>query len=223
MKRMMKDWLMALAFGVLVFFAIQLLQPKPEIPDEAPDFQVKTLDGEPVQLGQLKGRTVVLNFWATWCGPCKQEVPAFARFAQANPDVPVLGLSVDTVSPSKVRRIAREWGINYPIALASGSLQAAVRHLDTTDDCGGRTRRSGQGHPCRRHERASAEQRDSRLIIERRESLVEGPRPDPAGERPGVRFATDSRHAGSPPRPSSRACRTDYVRPPSRSPSAAAA
>ena len=134
MKRMMKDWLMALAFGVFVFFAIQWLQPKPEIPDEAPDFQIKTLDGEPIQLSQLKGRTVVLNFWATWCGPCRQEVPAFARFAQANPDVPVLGLSVDTVSPSKVRRISRDWGINYPIAMAPGSLQAAydISTLPTT-------------------------------------------------------------------------------------------
>ena len=134
MKRMMKDWLMALAFGVLVFFAIQWLQPKPEIPDEAPDFQIKTLDGEPIQLSQLKGRTVVLNFWATWCGPCRQEVPAFARFAQANPHVPVLGLSVDTVSPSKVRRISRDWGINYPIAMAPSSLQAAydISTLPTT-------------------------------------------------------------------------------------------
>ena len=134
MKRMMKDWLMALAFGVLVFFAIQWLQPKPEIPDEAPDFKVKTLDGEPIQLSQLKGRTVVLNFWATWCAPCRQAVPAFARFAQANPDVPVLGLSVDTVSPSKVRRISRDWGINYPIARAPSSLQAAydISTLPTT-------------------------------------------------------------------------------------------
>ncbi len=134
MKRMLKDWLVALAFGVLVFFAIQWLQPKPQIPDQAPDFQVTTLDGEPVQLSKLRGRTVVLNFWATWCGPCQQEVPAFARFAQANPDIPVIGLSVDTISPAKVRRITRDWGINYPIAMAPSALQATydISTLPTT-------------------------------------------------------------------------------------------
>ena len=55
---------------------------------------------------------------------------------------------MDTVAPSKIRRIAREWGINYPIALASSSLQAQYDILDAADDGRDRTRRSGQGHPC---------------------------------------------------------------------------
>ena len=95
MKRMMKDWLMALSFGVLVFFAIQWLQPKPEIPDEAPDFQVKTLDGEPVQLSQLRGRTVVLNFWATWCGPCQKIAPLFQRLAATYDGADFVKVDVD--------------------------------------------------------------------------------------------------------------------------------
>ena len=123
MRRMLKDWAMALSLGALVFFAIQYLQPKPEIPDEAPDFTVTTLDGDSFELSAMRGRVVVLNFWATWCGPCKSEVPAFTRFAAAYPEVPVIGLSVDREPPSKVRRIAAKWGINYPIAMAGAQLQ----------------------------------------------------------------------------------------------------
>jgi cytochrome c biogenesis protein CcmG, thiol:disulfide interchange protein DsbE len=123
MRRMVKDWLMALSIGALVFFAIQWLQPKPEIPDQAPDFQVTTFGGDTVSLSALRGKTVVLNFWATWCGPCKSEAPAFSRFAQAHPEIPVIGLSVDSGSPSAVRATAKQWDIRYPVAMAGAQLQ----------------------------------------------------------------------------------------------------
>jgi thiol-disulfide isomerase/thioredoxin len=122
-KRMIKDWAVALSLGMVVFFGIQWLQPKPTIPEIAPDFTVKTIDGDSITLSDLRGKTVVLNFWATWCGPCRSEIPAFSRFSKAHPDVPVLGLSVDQGSPAKVRHTVREWGIEYPVAIISGALQ----------------------------------------------------------------------------------------------------
>jgi len=122
-KRMIKDWAVALSLGMLVFLGIQWLQPKPSIPEIAPDFTVKTIDGDSITLSDLRGKPVVLNFWATWCGPCRSEIPAFSRFSKAHPEVPVLGLSVDQGPSAKVKRTVREWGIHYPVAIISGALQ----------------------------------------------------------------------------------------------------
>jgi thiol-disulfide isomerase/thioredoxin len=134
MKRMLKDWTIALLLGAAVFMGIRLLQPKPNLPDVAPTFTVETLDGDTIDLANLRGRPVVLNFWATWCGPCRAEIPAFSRFAQNHPEIPVIGLSVDTVSTSKVRAISKKWGIAYPIAMASPTLQQTydISTLPTT-------------------------------------------------------------------------------------------
>jgi len=134
MKRMLKDWAVALCIGAIVFSAIQWLQPKPVIPDEAPDFRVTTIDGDVIHLAALRGRTVVINFWATWCGPCRTEAPAFSRFAQSHPEIPVIGLAVDSGSAAQVRRAVRDWNITFPVALADAKIQRSydVSTLPTT-------------------------------------------------------------------------------------------
>jgi len=134
MKRLLKDWALALSMGVAIFLVIQWLQPKPKLPEIAPNFEVKTVDGESISLNGLRGKTVVLNFWATWCGPCKQEAPAFNRFHKKHPDVPVIGLAVDSGSASKVKRTAQQWGIAYAVALADIDLQRTydISTLPTT-------------------------------------------------------------------------------------------
>ena len=110
-----------LAIVMLVGLAVVGRARAPRLPEVAPEFALTDVDGRQVNLSDFRGQTVVLNFWATWCGPCRAEAPTFAAFAQANPDVPVLGLAVDG-PPNKVRRVAQELGMDYRIVSADASV-----------------------------------------------------------------------------------------------------
>jgi cytochrome c biogenesis protein CcmG/thiol:disulfide interchange protein DsbE len=79
----------------------------------APDFALVDLDGAPVQLSALRGTPVVLNFWATWCMPCKAEHPLLVAAARARPDVRFFGV-VYGDQPDAVRRYLAKAGTSYP-------------------------------------------------------------------------------------------------------------
>lgn len=104
---------------------------------EAPDFQLPDLAGHPVSLSDLSGNLVVLNFWATWCGPCIEEMPALERMAKrfAGRGLRVLAVSLDVGAPEEVAEFARGYGWNLPILLdplsTVGDLYA-VRVMPTT-------------------------------------------------------------------------------------------
>lgn len=98
----------------------------PDLPEQAPAFTLLDLDGTPVSLEAFAGQTVVLNFWATWCGPCRLEAPWFASFADAHPDVAVLGIAVDG-TPPQLRAAGKRLGITYPILVADRATLAAYQ------------------------------------------------------------------------------------------------
>lgn len=84
------------------------------------DFTLKDLDGKPVSLASYKGKVVLLNFWATWCGPCKAEIPGFVELQEKYKDqLVIVGFSVDDPA-DKAKAFAAEYKMNYPILLGEG-------------------------------------------------------------------------------------------------------
>jgi peroxiredoxin len=92
--------------------------------EPAPDFVVETLDGETVRLSELRGQVVLINFWATWCLPCRVEMPGFQRVWEdyADRGFTIVGLSVDQGVRSDVHRWVDQRGLTFPIAFAPGSV-----------------------------------------------------------------------------------------------------
>jgi cytochrome c biogenesis protein CcmG/thiol:disulfide interchange protein DsbE len=85
------------------------------------DFTLKDMHGNDVDLADFRGRPLIVNFWATWCAPCKHEIPAFIDLVEKYRDqgLTILGVSVDD-PPEDLLLFAEEYGINYPILVGLG-------------------------------------------------------------------------------------------------------
>jgi len=85
------------------------------------DFVLKDMNGKDVRFADYKGKVVLLNFWATWCGPCKYEIPAFVELQEKYRDkgVAFLGFSVDD-PVEKLKPFAQQYRMNYPVLVGDG-------------------------------------------------------------------------------------------------------
>ena len=84
------------------------------------DFTLKDLEGKDVSLASFKGKVVLLNFWATWCGPCKAEIPGFVELQDKYRDkLTIIGYSVDDTA-ELAKKYAAQYKMNYPIVLGEG-------------------------------------------------------------------------------------------------------
>jgi peroxiredoxin len=97
----------------------------------APDFTLTSLDGKTVKLSDLKGKAVVLNFWATWCAPCKIEVPWLVDLQkQYGPQgLEIIGVAMDEGGKEEVAEFAKEMNINYTIALGDDKISEAYGNV----------------------------------------------------------------------------------------------
>lgn len=104
---------------------------------DAPDFTLQTMEGNTFTLSDHEGKIVVLNFWATWCAPCRKEIPDFMELHKELNDDGVLfaGVSLDEEGWEKVRPYANDMGINYPIMVDDGNVSrqyGPIRAIPTT-------------------------------------------------------------------------------------------
>jgi len=94
-------------------------------PDPAPDFQVKDLDGKDLSLAAYKGKVILLNFWATWCGPCRAEIPGLIDLQNKYKDqLQIIGMDIDD-EESDVRDVMKNESVNYPVAITPGPIRMA--------------------------------------------------------------------------------------------------
>ena len=93
-------------------------------PDPAPAFELKTLEGKPLSVAEYKGKVILLNFWATWCGPCRAEIPDLIELQNKYKDqLQIIGLLVDDDDEEAAKKFVADSDINYPVALASDEVR----------------------------------------------------------------------------------------------------
>jgi thiol-disulfide isomerase/thioredoxin len=103
----------------------------------APDFELKTLEGKPLRLSDYRGKAVLLNFWATWCGPCKIEMPWFVDLQKkyGPQGLQIVGVAMEDTDVADIKKFTQEMGVNYPVARgreAVGEAYGGVMGLPTS-------------------------------------------------------------------------------------------
>jgi peroxiredoxin len=134
------------AVALMLFAGVRMARPKagtvkPKAVGKngsvAPDFELRSLDGKQVRLSDYRGKAVLLNFWATWCAPCKIEMPWFVDLQKqyAPQGLQVIGVAMDDSGDEAIGKFAKEMGVNYPVLIgkeAVGDAYGGVEFLPTT-------------------------------------------------------------------------------------------
>ena len=134
------------AVALMLFAGVRMARPRASVVklktvgkngSVAPDFELQNLEGKPVRLSDFHGKAVLLNFWATWCAPCKIEMPWFVDLQKqyAAQGLQVIGVAMDDSGTETVAKFAKQMGVNYPVLIgkeAVGDAYGGVEFLPTT-------------------------------------------------------------------------------------------
>jgi DsbE subfamily thiol:disulfide oxidoreductase len=98
----------------------------------APTWKLQSLDGKSVRFDDFKGKVVILDFWATWCGPCREEIPGLIDLQKKyeKQGLAVVGISLDDGDAEVVKAFVRKLGMNYPVLLGDDKVQQAFGGID---------------------------------------------------------------------------------------------
>src|SRR5262249_51447765 len=101
------------------------------MPKQAPDFTLKDSHGQVVRLSDFRGKVVLLDFWATWCGPCRMTIPELNALAKKYQDqgVVVLGVSLDEKGWPAIKNFTKRQAIDYTVVLSTPEVQKAYDNL----------------------------------------------------------------------------------------------
>ena len=112
----------AVVVAAMLYLGLHMAaRPRPHLAQAtlAPDFTLESLDGKTVRLSDLRGKAVLLNFWATWCTPCKIEMPWFVELQSeyGAQGLQIVGVAMDDASKEDIAKFAKDMGVNYPILI----------------------------------------------------------------------------------------------------------
>jgi cytochrome c biogenesis protein CcmG/thiol:disulfide interchange protein DsbE len=127
----------AMVISIMLVFGIQRVHhssvPLGKLQGKAaPDFSLPTTTGQTMKLSDLQGKAVLLNFWATWCEPCKVEMPWFVDLQKkyGPQGLQVIGVAMDDASPKEIAAFAQKMGVNYPILIGKEEVGAEYGGID---------------------------------------------------------------------------------------------